>query len=41
MCTKFRPENGDIPRDVPSYPTYPFKFLAKLLVARIAILLHP
>jgi hypothetical protein len=41
ICTKFRPENGDIPCDVPSHPTYPFKFLAKLLAARIAILLHP
>ena len=40
ICTKFKPANGDVPRDVPSYPTFPLKFLAKLLAARIAMLLH-
>lgn len=40
ICTKFKPENGDVPSDVPSYSTFPLKFLAKLLAARIAMLLH-
>ena len=38
--TKFKSENSDIPNDVPSYPTYPFKFLAKLVGAKIAMLHH-
>ncbi len=40
ICTKFKPENSDVPSDVPSYPGYPFKFLAKLLAAWIPMLLH-
>ena len=40
ICTKFKDENGDVPNDVPSYATYPLGFLAKLIVARIAMLLH-
>jgi hypothetical protein len=40
ICTKFKPENGDLPSDVPRYSSYPLKFLAKLLAARIAMLLH-
>src|ERR1700730_12987205 len=40
ICTKFKPENGDVRSDVPSYSSYPLKFLAKLLAARIAMLLH-
>jgi hypothetical protein len=40
ICTKFKPENGDLPSDVPSYSSYPLKFLAKLVAARIAMLLH-
>jgi hypothetical protein len=40
ICTKFKPENGDVPRDVPAYAGFPVKFLAKLLAARIAMLLH-
>jgi hypothetical protein len=40
ICTKFKPENGDVPSDVPSYSTFPLKFLAKLLADRIAMLLH-
>jgi hypothetical protein len=40
VCTKFKAENGNIPSDVPGYPGYPIKFLAKLLAARIAMLLH-
>jgi hypothetical protein len=40
ICTNFKPENSDVPSDVPSYPGYPFKFLAKLLAAWIPMLLH-
>jgi hypothetical protein len=39
ICTKFRPGNGDVPSDVPNYASYPPKFIAKLLAARIAMLL--
>ncbi|MDB5393051.1 MAG: hypothetical protein JWM91_557 [Rhodospirillales bacterium] len=38
--TRFKPENGDVPSDVPSYPAFPLKFLVKLLGARVAMLLH-
>ncbi|MGH7885221.1 MAG: GFA family protein [Thermodesulfobacteriota bacterium] len=38
--TKFKPENSNIPNDVPSYQTYPFKFIAKLMIARVAMLIH-
>ncbi|PFH12377.1 hypothetical protein BCF11_4857 [Collimonas sp. PA-H2] len=40
ICTKFKPENGDVPSDLPSYSSYPFKFLVMLLAARIAMLFH-
>jgi hypothetical protein len=40
ICTKFKPEKGDVRSDVPSYSGYPLRFLAKLLAARIAMLLH-
>lgn len=40
LCTKFRPAAGKVPGDVPSYPMYPFKLLAKLFAARLAMLLH-
>jgi hypothetical protein len=40
ICTKFRPENGDVPSDVPLYSSYPLKFLAKLAAAKFAMLLH-
>jgi len=40
ICTKFKAENGDVPNDVPGYPSFPLRFLAKLLGARIAMLLH-
>ena len=36
VCTKFA--TGDVPKDVPGYPGYPFKFIAKLMAARIAML---
>ena len=38
--TKFRPEEREIPRDVPSYPKVPFTLIAKLLAARVAMALH-
>lgn len=38
--TKFRPENRGVPSDVPSYPKVPFTLIAKLLAARVAMLLH-
>ena len=40
VCTKFKPENSDVPNDVPSYSTFPLKFVSKLVAARIAMLLH-
>jgi hypothetical protein len=40
ICTKFKPANSSIPRDMPGYQDYPLKFLAKLASARIAMLLH-
>lgn len=40
ICTKFKSEIGDVPNDVPSYPNFPLRFLAKLLAARIAMALH-
>lgn len=38
--TKFKPGNSDLPNDVPSYPTYPLKFVAKLVAAKIAMVFH-
>ena len=38
--TKFKPKDRQIPNDVPSYPTYPIKFIAKLMSARVAMLLR-
>jgi hypothetical protein len=40
ICTKFKPANRDIPSDVPRHAGYPPMFLAKLLAARIAMLLQ-
>lgn len=39
VCTKFKAENLRLPDDVPNYPSYPLKFLAKLVGAKIAMLL--
>jgi hypothetical protein len=36
--TKCKPGSAALPRDVPSYPGYPFIFMAKLLGARLAML---
>jgi len=38
--TKSKPENNDVPSDLPSYPAFPLRFMAKLLAARIAMLVH-
>jgi hypothetical protein len=38
--TKFKSENSDVPSDVPNYAGYPLKFMAKLVAARIAMLLR-
>ena len=38
ICTKFAPEKSDISSDVPSYPGYPLKFMAKLVAAWIPML---
>lgn len=36
--TKFKPDNETILNDVPSYKTYPLRFIGKLMAARIAML---
>jgi hypothetical protein len=38
--TKFKSGNRNIPNDAPGYATYPLKFVAKLMAARVAMLLH-
>lgn len=40
MHTKSRPAGSDLPNDVPSYPAYSLKFMAKLFAAWIAMLLR-
>jgi hypothetical protein len=40
MCTKFKPAHLDLPDDVPRHAGYPFRFMVKLLAARVAMLLH-
>jgi hypothetical protein len=40
ICTKFKPESGDVPGDARGYSGFPFRFLAKLVAARIAMLLR-
>lgn len=37
--TKFRPQGSDSPGDLPSYAGFPLRFIAKLVAARIAMLL--
>ena len=39
VCTRFKPGAGELPGDIPSYPGFAFSFLAKLLAARLAMLL--
>ncbi len=38
ICTKFAPDNGKIPGDVPADPGFSARFIGKLLRARIAML---
>jgi hypothetical protein len=37
---KFKPENCKIPNDVPGYSTFPLKFIAALMYARVAMLFN-
>jgi len=37
VCTKFRRAASEIPHDAPSYPMWSYRFLAKLLFARLAM----
>lgn len=39
VSTRFKPEGAIVPSDVPQYASYPFRFIAKLLGARIAMML--
>ena len=39
ICTKFKPNNVALPRDVPSDPGYPPLLVVKLLASRVAMLL--
>jgi|CZKI01.1.fsa_nt_gi hypothetical protein len=40
ICTKFKPANAEIPKDVPSSEMYPAGFMWKLLTSKISMLLH-
>jgi hypothetical protein len=40
IYTKFMPSGTDLPNDVPSYSTFPPSFAAKLVAAKIAMLLR-
>lgn len=40
ICTKFGPEGADPPDDVRGYPGFPLRFAAKLVAARISMLLR-
>lgn len=39
ICTKFKPENVELPNDLPNYKVFSFKLVGRLLAARIAMLL--
>ena len=39
VCTKFRTGPGDLPNDIPSYPSFSFKFIGRLLASRLAMLM--
>ena len=39
ICTKFAPDAAAIPRDVPTYPGFSFRFIWKLLGSRLAMAL--
>jgi hypothetical protein len=38
ICTKFKPANAEIPKDVPSSPMYPPGLMWKLLTSKISML---
>lgn len=38
ICTKFKPENAEIPTDIPSSTMYPAGFMWKLLISKISML---
>jgi hypothetical protein len=38
ICTKFKPEDANLPNDLPSYRGYPLRFVAKLLASRATML---
>jgi hypothetical protein len=40
ICTRFKPAAVDLPNDVPSYPGYPLRLMARLLVSGAAMLLR-
>lgn len=40
IFTKFKPDNSDVPGDVPSYSRVPLKLVAKLVAAKIAMALQ-
>jgi hypothetical protein len=39
ICTKFKPPNAEIPKDVPSSSMYPPRLMWKLLTSKISMLL--
>jgi hypothetical protein len=38
ICTKFRPDNAEIPTDIPSSAMYPGGFMWKLLASKVSML---
>jgi hypothetical protein len=40
ICTKFKPDARSMPTDVPHFSRYPLALLAKLVLAKAAMLLH-
>jgi hypothetical protein len=39
ICTKFKPENAEIPKDISSSTMYPAGFMLKLLASKLSMLL--
>ena len=40
ICTKFKPANRDLPTDVPCHSRYPISLVARLVLARAAMLFN-
>jgi hypothetical protein len=40
ICTKFKPENAEIPTDIPSSAMYPAGFMWKLLTSKLSMLFN-